>query len=683
MSSEAPESDPKLELAMRAGMVRGAFRHFESVDLRALPILEELSMEPREVESPPGNDVLEPIRDAAHPRRLRGEPGPFVLIHEGEKHVSAHFVPGLLSCRQATVRQTALAHLSTGSAPDPWLSPASLDALREYREAVKDNASGVWVPAACRLREILEGDFLLQLAGFRQLRHTTLEEAQAAAWARILKPSVSSLLSIASDGHEVIRRPDSAEEQLKTLIDEANTPDQMVESYRTTFGHLPLRGKFSLGGALAAYIRQKGPQENLWDRLWQLAAARGDCLTTYHVCHAFITQPELIPEGHADQLWHETVSLISAPVSGGEAGDEATEWDLRGWLSRYYMRYLELHGPSLDPARLLTVSLWAADQVVSCLAGSGADRATNSLITQWIEQAIEPVAHRMELMSFFAAPNAQPSLGRLFVLHLRFPWALCLLGEMLAKVDVLPLESLSPEGRLILTTYLGVNLLLGYFAGSEDADDSVLQFHACTTKAAKAWTECCADDVPPENLRQCITTAETALSLSELATVLKRLPDLSVAEKKSAASLLRSISIAGPATLSVFWDVVSQPEWMKTSLRQFDEAGFEIFADALSELVRREGEDCRLVLPHLWAACAETFTDDQVRFRLCLWSLVASSIATGSASAMRRLLCNRQIPFLDEEVSRLRQILDSVAGDVPPEVRGWFRDVRTCLSARL
>ena len=435
MSSVLPtEDDEDVILAVKSAMFRGAFHHFDSVDVRVLPILEELSLRSNEQDDAPDQDVLDAIRHPSHELRIVEESGPFAFVRDGNKAITAHFVPDFLISSDLAIRRAALGYFAAASEPDPWLSPSSLAALREYSDAVKNQESKVWVPAACRLHELLEGDFLLQLAGFRQLSHTKLDEARASAWARILKPSVSSLLSITNDGYEVIRRPDAAKRILESLIDQADSLPTLVESYCGTFGHLPLRGEFSLGEALKAYLCQKGADNSVWESIWGLEKAKEDPLTTYHICHAFITQPDLIPPNHAAEVWEAVVSLISLVVPNTKENQEGAEWDLRACLSRYYMRYLELHGPSLDPVRLLTVSWWAADRVVRCLVGHEADRGTNSHIHQWIEKTIAPVIHRMELIDFFAGPAGLPSMGRLFTLHLRYPWSVCLLGEMLGKM---------------------------------------------------------------------------------------------------------------------------------------------------------------------------------------------------------------------------------------------------------
>src|SRR5207244_5670926 len=147
-------------------------------------------------------DQLAAFTDPAHPTRISASPGPFVFLHEptrpGEGQAFSVLV-FLLDANRAVRDAAVRFFLGAPQEADSWLSPRSHAALAEYGQAVRSEEEARWLPASRRLYEILEEDFLLNLAGFRQARQARLVKEQNEFWRKILRPGLSLFASVPPD----------------------------------------------------------------------------------------------------------------------------------------------------------------------------------------------------------------------------------------------------------------------------------------------------------------------------------------------------------------------------------------------------------------------------------------------------------------------------------------------------
>ena len=300
----ATGEDPEAMLEVNGLLAQMAIAPVRAVGLRVYFALARLGVvtEPPAMPSP---DTLAAVLDPTHERRIANPPGPVVLLHGvgNERAGDAICIPDYLLHPARTVRDTALTYLRVApEGPASWLSPRSQAALAEAAHGILNEVQEEWLPAAKRVSDVLEEDFLLNLAGFRQCWEANLRAEQDAYWRRVIRPGVQLAASIPVAWYD-IPSAEAAGATAYSFVGDVVSLPLLLDDYFRRFGHLPLAPPASAGSVVRKWAETSGRGAEAWDAVWQWADAGSSPLRAYHACQVFLECPEFVPEGQSAAFW--------------------------------------------------------------------------------------------------------------------------------------------------------------------------------------------------------------------------------------------------------------------------------------------------------------------------------------------------------------------------------------------
>ena len=190
-----------------------------------------------------------------------------------------------------------------GHRDEASLSPRSRSILVEYGTQAREVSFDSWYPAATRIYEVLEEDFLLNLAGFRQELLYGVSGENGSYWGRVLRPGVWLFATVPVEMYEPgPAGKGDADLLLQSFCEEIDELGKALARYGDRFGHLPVAPTWTLGILLGEWSDRLGV-DGIWEAVWAWADAPTDPLRRYHACRALVENPQLIPDGMHCRLW--------------------------------------------------------------------------------------------------------------------------------------------------------------------------------------------------------------------------------------------------------------------------------------------------------------------------------------------------------------------------------------------
>ncbi len=257
-----------------------ALRHLSEVEPGAYYALFRLGLvrpKPREAGLSPAQ--VAQIADRPRQAELGFPEGPLAFIREPDGSDSRVMipVPVLVLDEDHAVRSAALGFLrSLAEACPGAVSAASRALIEECCDALLASERERWFPAACRLIQVLDDDYLLNLAGFRQKVWAGASDSEQQYWPKLLRPGRALGASVQPSECDPAADSQRASAEIEQIAEGAGTLREALDAYLERFGHLPLAPPLSSGTLVRRWLDVHSGPGSVWDevRSWTGDSAR-------------------------------------------------------------------------------------------------------------------------------------------------------------------------------------------------------------------------------------------------------------------------------------------------------------------------------------------------------------------------------------------------------------------------
>lgn len=601
----------------------------------------------------------------AESRSLCDIPGPLVF-HRPEAagpNVSAGSTAHLILSVTRRVREVAVEYLLRAEMGD-CLSPHTLAKIKEMKEALFSRYRKRWIPAAVEVSDLLEDDWLLNYQGVLQSVKMNFDAGIADYLTRIMRPNTTSLGSMGRGILTPTEKHDEIRARIRQIAVEASTFKAALEGYYLSFGHIPLSRDLSVSCLYNEWTRKGNSLENVWDVFWEWTDSHTSPLPRYHMCCFFAENPGLIPANDKKRLVKEIVAVIASDEEA--KGQWYNPWLTRCELARYYLEYLECRLPGANSEMISTQSWWLADKVASIYGNDPAD------IRDFRERAVESEAFRTSLAWQFTRLATAPSALRYATLYIQNMWSLSLVCQLSPETMRILLSAATEPQRKAIQEAVSGNLV-NLFPIRHTDDMLVYAFDEGCVEVARALAESTEEKQYKEILTSFVDGVVKITGKAGVEEFLKRLPEGNAADQLLSVHAVHIEASMNRAPKEFIWDCLVDREWVKRVFGTLSPICAEHLFDGLKEIQLRTKGKWDEQLPHLYASLCEDLHEKTEKRRLFFAFAVISSLASGSVSAVDRLLKGGDRFDYKEDVDDWRQRIEHINPLVPQWCRARLR----------
>lgn len=632
----------------------------------------------------PSPDALAAVLDPAHERRVPNPPGPIVLLRgNGDGRAGeAICIPDFVLHPALTARRTAVSYLKGApDGPSSWLSPSSKASLAEATPAILSEVAEEWLPAARELLRILEVDYLLNLAAFRQCCEANLQAEQVAYWRRVIRPGLSLTASVPVDWYDV---PSNGASSAKDeAIDADGTALSLaLDRYFLRYGHLPLAPPATAGSVVRRWAEASGRGAEAWDAVWRWADEGASPLRIYHACQVFLECPDLVPGGQSPAFWERARSLNAQGGVDGDGQSEAAPdlrkigWELRRDLARHYLGQLELHAPPQQTDRLAALAWWAAERVAAELAATpladGVDTAP--ALQNVLDRMVRPEAELTEVEWNVLRPAGAVSIFSFGTMEARNLWAASLFS------GVGPGLELTPEDEPWVTINLLSASMGGFPPPGVPPGSDRLAFANTFDDAAGEWARRIATEENRTFLLEVLDLRKEIAEPDGLLRLVREAPGSKPHRQPVVCNAFRSLAALGAVAEADAWGLLADSKWLRHAAACLEPAPLQRLVGGFLEVQRREGGRWHWTLPHLLASLADELDVPPERRRLLAFASVRSAAIGGGMCSVRSLLSGSHREELGPLIDEWREQFVVVRTSAPPLAAAYLRGVTAGLA---
>jgi len=667
MESNKEPTAAELDLAVRAHLIVHAFKdRLGNLDGRTALIVLKHRLFAVSRNGPVTVDMVPPIY-RAWPHRRRGEATGPLLVSVQKDGRTISELKMLLLDPALRVRQAAFAELGRliEACPD-LVCPETRSRLAAISEAaIIDNEADA-LSAAVEVADLLDADFLYQLAGFRECSALKLEDSIYPFLQRLLSPDITAMrFLLALPVWSPSRQQDVVESLISRMVNEASSLSALLAAYYRYFGHLALSGTASAGGVVARWCRSHEIRDDPDAEILNWAREAGSPLAEYHRCEVLCRNPQWLNAEQRAKWLNSCIAVIRGVTHDGP-------WHVRVDLARHYCRHLETLSPHADGERVAAMAWWLAEQVGAMVAT--ADKKSQARCTEQIAVA----CRASEEAWLLGRPPVQASKLRYATLFSASLWGTALLAALAESPTPLSepeRESIADEIGAILAKPAFIHL--GF---PDDVGGGVYAFERPTDRLAECVRTHLQDQAVAGRLERLIDFQARARCPPEFAKLLLEWAPVDEFDKLLLAHELRLAAHCSPAVAESVWQAFSNDGWRQRILLGCTDDIVELVCTAAIELQCTDSDrEWQVYLPHFFAlACAESENRSD-RQRLLFAYIVAASLAANSVSAVQRLLSEPDRQDFADMVDEWRKRIERAIPIAPPWISAKLRGLKAVL----
>ena len=358
----------------RRGIAKHALSQFHDdggyiVDARGSALLEaSRSLKKRVDGDPPPDSVLEVMRNFEHDRFVKETPpGPlFFYMEEDEKSIGVFESTDLLVYPHAEARSAALAFFKTlESRSHNVVSKRTKEVLRKEKAKVAQKRAINWYPSAEDLLEVIENDWQMNAAGFRQSLTTKKQDWIQNYWLRCVRPPIHPAGSVPTSAFHACTDAKTMNERVFNELGADLDPQALIDMYCELVGHLPLAGEWSLSTLL-----ERNHDNERWkevvDSLFDLAN-RKDSLHAYQGCRALIDFWVKLDDEQCAKAGERISRFITMSRSIDFDTPQGRFWFCLHRLANHFLDWIPLYGPELGEDNSASLAWWLSERLTTIL----------------------------------------------------------------------------------------------------------------------------------------------------------------------------------------------------------------------------------------------------------------------------------------------------------------------------
>ena len=670
-----PEDMRKAMRMMRVRMRNCALHHLDRVGPRTLRMLQNLDL--FDDDAPPIGEEVDPsvLRDPQHPKRVPLPEGPLVLYVTEDETPKRMVVelPVLLFSENGYVRTAAFECIEKSLQMDAQgLTPKTAKIMQELREPIRSDAPETWRPAAVAVSDALYDDVLVALGGTQQSLQCepAIQNSLNFYTPRIMHPSVSSLDSIEIPAGHPEKEHAKLASILAEIVSHAASVAELCNGYLDRLGFLPLAPAYSLGRAVSEWHASHADVD-VWQEVWNWAHAQPTPLSRYHACAVFVRHPELVPEGQLPTLWEEVLEVVCDAGKKGADRPQHAPWALRRELAKHYTYHLEAQLPDNDGASIACFAWWFAEKVAGLFPydpGSAAFYLEN-----WVKAASDMSSH----VWLAASSPIQRSFLRYVTFTVPSPWAVSLLALMGDFLEKLAPDEQTEEVRARFHEAVIGNAICSLPFPIDNPEDPTFAMECSVAETVLKWAERQTEE-HKNALHQLVATSKTLGNNEGVCEGLHKLKGSPLADQVAVCLALKAKAYTAPEIAEGVWEVVSDQSWREEVLATAETRVQGLLIECLSVLLVDNREKWYSFLPHYIADLCEKAQDEEQRRILFLY-VIHTSLASDTASAVRRLVRGDHKAKFVEFAKEYRDRVEAMRENYPPWVAGKLRGLMASL----
>lgn len=612
------------------------------------------------------DDIRAIVLDPSHNHRMRDFGGPYLAYRASDEVRGLIGLSTILFQPEPEMRRAGLDELSRRYERNrggfALLSEASFLRIQGLKAKAVATDDAMAMDACLKIVDLMEQDFFYRTSELRQTLVMADDDSLVMAAKNVLFLASGSIHFLKDlPVWNVARQGEVIAGLAADLIASSSSLVSFLNGFFRFFGHLPLSGRYSLGGLLPSWIDQSNYSGPIWDDLCVWTKEHGSPLATYHGLQFFAANPKWI----AATKRIEYLDRVIRFCNGSKFSESLRR---RDELTRHYRRHIETIELGADGDSASACAFWLAEYVATAIEGTGNKVSRKAF--EVIDRQISAFAENW----LISRPFVLPSTPRAAIELSQPVWTTALLNEvsnseMLIRFDA---DQAFSDAIAKMASLRKVAPALVISTDLNWANDGNCNFLIARSVTAVDSSDYCVPSIS---------------SLNEFEDVLNRLSNfdsLLPAAKRILAGSLASLSISVPEKLGPLFEIVSDRDWRRSVFATTDDETANSVFVACCELAFRGTEhDWAHLLPHYLAVVcedysADTDTDPAIESRL-IGFVVRSSVSFNVASAVDRLISSRHRNRYENHLAYWESRLLTVAKSEPRWVAAKCRGVLASL----
>lgn len=615
-------------------------------------------------------DTHDILGDPQHPDRLPCDWGPFVFVRDGTERLGVIVVSDLLIDGDALLRRAAIRHLEQGI---DHLTARTVETIKKRRERCLQSRD--WLSAAVPIYDALSADFFFSLAGVRQCIQQPYADGLDQCLTAALRPPVAMVGALKPTVWDPREQRSEIQQGIAACAEQSASLGEACDRYYSSFGYLPLTGSLAMAEVVRQWLNHHPSADDVWNDVWEWADDPLDPVKGYHAASAFLSRAELVPASGTGKLWSKVGEIAAQHDEAASDAPNHPAWGLRCELARHYCQYLECLWPGQDGERIAAFSWWLSYQCAAILPSMKAIRQVYGKTLRPHENASHDI-HRL------SHPPTKGAALRYATLFLPSIWSLSVVCQVGGNVATLHPEEIAGPIRAQVARILGESVIEGFPRSSPD-QSKVYAFEESLTQSATEWATHTGNGADVEKIRALAGLRTQEVTVAQL---LKMADELTKYDPTMQFIITRLMSLAAyvddiPA--DELWNRLQKPEWRRSAFQSTDIHALPLLCDLLIEIVAKANPEWGGYLPHFFAMEYAACSSDPERQQYLIAFVVASSLSTGTVSALERVVQEASTGAPRDRIKAWNAILGTLAEVAPPWVVGRIRPLLVSMRSKL
>jgi DNA-binding MarR family transcriptional regulator/tetratricopeptide (TPR) repeat protein len=386
----------RVQQVYRRGIAKHALSPFHhdgsyQIDSRGIALLEaskSLRRMPVEQEIP--QYILNVLKNHDDDYLIKtAPPGPMVFHRDPESAGASVFeASDLLMHPNSKARESVIAYLSQlGTRSEGSMSERLKKAMKDQSKKIFQKRAIHWYPATEGLLEIIENDWQLNLAGFRQALFANKQDF-VHYWYRCSRPRIHPASTLpASSFHACTDRASMNDRVLPEVSLDA-AKNGIVRAYCNHLGHLPLVDDWSLSN-----VAERSKIHISTEELLALAT-HDNYLSAYHGCAALVARWDKLNQCQQKQTAEHLSDFICLSRNSDLSTRRGRFWTCLNRLANHFLAWIPLYGPELGDDNSASLAWWMAERLAKVVCEDVERKQTPQSNMQFVlERSIDPLVH--------------------------------------------------------------------------------------------------------------------------------------------------------------------------------------------------------------------------------------------------------------------------------------------------
>jgi tetratricopeptide (TPR) repeat protein len=387
----------RVQQVYRRGIAKHALSPFHhdgsyQIDSRGIALLEaskSLRIKPAEQEIP--EYVLNVLKNYDDDYVIKtAPPGPIVFHREPESAGASVFeASDLLMHPNSRARESVIAYLSQlGTRSEGSMSERLKKAMKDQSKKIFQKRAINWYPATEDLMEILENDWQLNLAGFRQFLIAENQDCIHRYFNRCAHPRFHPANTLPTSSFHACTDRASMNDRVLPEISQDAAKNGIVSAYCYHLGHLPLVDDWSLSS-----VAQRSEIHISTEELLTLAA-HNNYLSAYHGCAALVARWDKLDQSQQKQTAEHLSEFICLSRNSDLSTRRGRFWTCLNRLANHFLAWIPLYGPELGDDNSASLAWWMANRLAKVVCEDVERKQTPQSNMQFVlERSIDPLIH--------------------------------------------------------------------------------------------------------------------------------------------------------------------------------------------------------------------------------------------------------------------------------------------------